>query len=105
MNRPRAVVLVHLPDRYVRDHAGDGHIDTRVLQRKAVDRGIAILDEEERRKCLVSRRPVHLCRCFEWHQQGADDEKEYGVAGFSRTVIGGFRRTMTAGFSRTDPTS
>jgi hypothetical protein len=52
---PRAAVLVQLSDRHVRNHTGDGDLDARVFQRQPIDRRISTLDEEEGRKCPVSR--------------------------------------------------
>ena len=74
--RPRAAVLVHLPDGHVRNHAGDGDVDARVLQRQPIDGGVAAFDEEVRRERLVGGCALVLRRGVERHEQGTDDEQQ-----------------------------
>ena len=76
MNGPRAAILVHLPDGHVRDHAGDGDVDPRVLQRQAIDGGIAAVDEEVWRERLVGRRSILLRRDVGWQERGTGNESD-----------------------------
>ena len=80
MNGPRSTVLVHLPDGHVRNHAGDGDVNSRVLQRQTIDGGIAAFDEEVWRERLVSGHSIGLRRGLERREQGTDGKNENGPA-------------------------
>ena len=86
VNRPRAAVLVHLPDRHVRDHPGDGDVDSRVLQRQAVDGRVAAFDEKVRRQRLVSALRVALCRRIARRHKDNDDDSDHQMANHTEHV-------------------
>ena len=71
-----SAILVDLSHGHVRDHAGDRDVDARVLQRQAIDGGIATVDEEVGRERLVSRRSIVLRRGVERHEQGTRDNTD-----------------------------
>ena len=76
MNGPGSAILVHLPDGDVGNHAGDGDVHLRLLQRQLVDAGIACLDEEEGRERLVFRGAFTLRRGVERHEQRTESDND-----------------------------
>ena len=75
------LILVHLPDGHVRNHAGDRDVDSRVLQRQTIDGGIAAFDEKVWRERLVGACSIGLRRGLERREQGTDGQHEDGPAG------------------------
>ena len=76
MNGPGAAILVDLADGHVRDHAGDGDVDPRVLQRQLIEGGIATQDEEVWRERFVGRRSIDLRRDVGWHERGTGADSD-----------------------------
>jgi hypothetical protein len=69
MNGPRPAILVHLADGYVRDHSGNGDVDSRVFQRQTIDGGICAFDQEVGGEGLIGRRSMLLRRDVSWHEE------------------------------------
>ncbi len=80
MDGPRSTILIDLADGHVRNHAGNCDLDVRVLQRQAVDSGIAAFHEKEWGEGLVNGWWIAL-RCGDKrHEQGADGVSNDGPA-------------------------